>query len=47
LIDAHKNIIQINDRKYFTEELDISENSITYIATDQEITQLNREEIIF
>lgn len=47
LIDAHKNIIQINDRKYFTEELDISENSITYIAADQEISQLNREEIIF
>ena len=47
LIDAHKNIIQINDRKYFTEELDISENSITYIATDQGISQLNREEIIF
>ncbi|WEK68155.1 MAG: 4'-phosphopantetheinyl transferase superfamily protein [Candidatus Chryseobacterium colombiense] len=47
LIDAHKNVVQINDGKYFTKELDISENSITYIATDQEITQLNREEIVF
>ncbi len=46
-IDANENVVRINDEKYFTKELNISENSITYIATDHEITQLNLEEVIF
>lgn len=46
-IDAHENTVQINNKKYFTKELNISENSITYIATDQENIQLNLEEVIF
>lgn len=45
--DVHGDIIQINGEKYSTEELNLSENSITYIATDQKITQLNVEEIVF
>ncbi|SIQ64992.1 4'-phosphopantetheinyl transferase [Chryseobacterium sp. RU37D] len=46
-IDAHENVVQINNEKYFTKELNISENSITYIATDQQNIQLNLEEVIF
>lgn len=46
-IDSHSDIIYINDEKYIAEELNLSENSITYIATDQPITQLNLEEIVF
>jgi len=46
-IDLHENAVQINSEKYFTKELNLSENSITYIATTDEITRLNIEEIIF
>lgn len=46
-IDAHKDIIQINQEKYIAKELNLSENSITYIVTNQPITHLNIEEVIF
>ncbi|KMQ67796.1 hypothetical protein ACM39_10635 [Chryseobacterium sp. FH2] len=46
-IDAHKKMVTVNHQNYVTQKLDISENSITYIATEREINKLNLEEIIF
>jgi 4'-phosphopantetheinyl transferase len=47
MIDAYQNPVLINENKYFTKELKLSQNHITYIATNNVVEKINLEEIIF
>ncbi|MDH6250818.1 4'-phosphopantetheinyl transferase [Chryseobacterium sp. H1D6B] len=46
-IDAHKEIIVIDDQQYFTQPLALSSEYISYIASDVRITNLQLKEVIF
>jgi 4'-phosphopantetheinyl transferase len=46
-IDAHKEIVVIEEQEYFTQSLSLSSDYISYIASDFRIANLQLEEIIF